>query len=116
MTIPGIKGQGHDSITSNTNLYWFLLGISDERLDQTRRKRLRVEFDGDFGDADVKRTRKSTEDATGGDHRLMIPPQHSEGGDYPISNFFRDMLDPGIYIHTVTTRAWVVILSCNYTT
>ena len=70
----------------------------DERLDQTRRKRLRVEFDGDVDSADVKRIRKSTEDATSRDRRFMIPPQHSEDGDYPISNFCRDMPDPGISI------------------
>ena len=70
----------------------------DERLDQIRRKRLRVEFDGDVDSPDVKRIRKSIEDATGRDHRFMIPLQHSEGGDYPISNIFRDMPDPGTSI------------------
>ena len=56
--------------------------IPDERLDLTRRKRLRAKCDGDFESAranDVKRIRMSIESATGIDHRFVTPAQHSEG-------------------------------------
>ena len=58
--------------------------VSDERLDQTRRKRLRVECNGDivFESAkavDVKRVRTAIEDATGIDHQFVTHAQHSEG-------------------------------------
>jgi len=56
--------------------------VPDERLDLTRRKRLRAKCDGDFGSAranDVKRIRMSVESATGIDHRFVTPAQHSEG-------------------------------------
>ena len=58
--------------------------VSDERLDQTRRKRLWVECNGDivFESArasDVKRIRTAIEDATGIDHQFVTHAQHSEG-------------------------------------
>ena len=58
--------------------------VSDERLDQTRRKRLRVECNGDivFDSAravDVKRIRTAIESATGIDHQFVTHAQHSEG-------------------------------------
>ena len=58
--------------------------VSDERLDLTRRKRLRVECNGDivFESAraiDVKRIRTAIEDATGIDHQFVTHAQHSEG-------------------------------------
>ena len=56
--------------------------IPDERLDLTRRKRLRAKCDGDFDSAracDVKRIRMSVEGATGIDHQFVTPAQHSEG-------------------------------------
>ena len=58
--------------------------VSDERLDQTRRKRVRVECNGDivFESArafDVKRIRTAIEDATGIDHNFVTHAQHSEG-------------------------------------
>ena len=56
--------------------------VSDERLDQTRRKRLRAKCDDDFDSAravDVKRIRTAIESATGIDHQFVTPAQHSEG-------------------------------------
>ena len=56
--------------------------VSDERLDLTRRKRLRTKCDDDFDSAvasDVKRIQKAIEDATGIDHQFVIPAQHSDG-------------------------------------
>jgi len=58
--------------------------VSDERLDLTRRKRLRVECNGDivFESAravDVKRIRTAIEDATGIDQQFVTHAQHSEG-------------------------------------
>ena len=58
--------------------------VPDERLDLTRRKRLRVECNGDivFESArasDVKRIRTAIEDATGVDHQFVTHAQHSEG-------------------------------------
>ena len=56
--------------------------IPDERLDLTRRKRLRANCDGDFDSAranDVKRIRMSIEGATGIDHQFVTPAQHGEG-------------------------------------
>ena len=53
--------------------------VSDERLDQTRRKRLRVECDDDYNSArasDVKRIQTGLESATGIDHTHA---QHGEG-------------------------------------
>ena len=58
--------------------------VSDERLDRTRCKRLRIECNGDivFESAravDVKRVRTAIEDATGIDHQFVIHVQHNEG-------------------------------------
>ena len=58
--------------------------VSDERLDQTRRKRLRAKCndDYDFDTArtdDVKRIRTAIESATGIDYWFVTPAQHSEG-------------------------------------
>ena len=56
--------------------------VPDERLDLTRRKRLRAKCDGDFDSAratDVKRVQTSIESATGIDHQFVTPAQHSEG-------------------------------------
>ena len=56
--------------------------VPDERLDLTRRKRLRVKCDSDFESAranDVKRIQMSIESTTGIDHRFVTPAQHSEG-------------------------------------
>ena len=56
--------------------------ILDERLDQTRRQKLRAKCDGDFDSAracDVRRVQSSIEGATGIDHRFVTPAQHSEG-------------------------------------
>ena len=56
--------------------------VSDERLDQTRRKRLTAKCDDDFDSAravDVKRIRTTIEDATGIDHQSMTHAQHNEG-------------------------------------
>ena len=59
--------------------------VPDERLDLTRRKRLRAKYDGDLKSAradDVKRIWMSIEASTGIDHRLVTPAQYSEGGDH----------------------------------
>ena len=56
--------------------------VSDERLDQTRRKRLQPKCDRDFNSArafDVKRIQTAIESATGIDHQFVTPAQHSEG-------------------------------------
>ena len=56
--------------------------VSDERLDLTRRKRLRAKCDDDFDSAravDVKRIRTAIESATGIDHQFVTHAQHSEG-------------------------------------
>ena len=56
--------------------------VSDERLDLTRRKRLRVECDDDFDSArasDVKRIRTAIGSATGINHQFVTHAQHSEG-------------------------------------
>ena len=56
--------------------------IPDERLDQTRRQKLRAKCDGDFDSAracDVRRVQSSIEGATGIDHGFVTPAQHSEG-------------------------------------
>ena len=58
--------------------------VSDERLDLTRRKRLRIECNGDivFESArafDVKRIRTAIEDVTGINHQFVTHAQHSEG-------------------------------------
>ena len=56
--------------------------VSDERLDLTRRKRLRAKCDDDFDSAravDVKRIQTAIESATGIDHQFVTHAQHSEG-------------------------------------
>ena len=82
--------------------------VPDERLDLTRRKRLRVKIDGDFDSAraaDVKRIWTSIESATGIDHHFVTPLQHSEDSGYPISKFHRDMADPGMCIMYYCTHS-----------
>ena len=78
--------------------------IPDERLDLTRRKRSRVDDYDSAIAADVKRIRQSTEDVTGIYHRFTTLALHSEGGDFPISEFNRDMPDPGIFILSVASQ------------
>ena len=77
--------------------------IPDERLDLTRRKRLRAKCDGDFDSAranDVKRIKMSVEDATGIDHRFVTLAQHSEGSliltfliPDSVSGIFKELCD-----------------------
>ena len=74
----------HDRYPINRLLTNMPNPISDERLDQTRRKRLRVECNGDivFDSArasDVKRIQTAIEDATGIDHQFVTHAQHNEG-------------------------------------
>ena len=93
--------QYHDRYPINRLLRDMPDPVSDERLDLTRRKKLRAVCDGDviFESAkavDVKRIQTAIEDATGIDHRFVTPLQRSEGGDYPMSKFHRDMADPGM--------------------
>ena len=97
--------QYHDRYPINRLLTDMPDPVSDERLDQTRRKSLRVECsDGDivFESAravDVKRIRTSIESATGIDHQFVTHAQHSDGGGYyRIRKSHRDMADSGICI------------------
>ena len=74
----------HDRYPINRLLTDMPNPVSDERLDQTRRKKVRVECNGDivFESAravDVKRIQTAIEDATGIDHQFVIPAQHSDG-------------------------------------
>ena len=74
----------HDQYPINRLLTDMPNPVSDERLDQTRRKRLRVECNGDivFESAravDVKRIRTAIEDATGIKHQFVTHAQHNEG-------------------------------------
>ena len=93
--------QYHDRYPINRLLRDMPDPVSDERLDLTRRKRLRLECNADIESArvtDIKRIRTAIESATGIDHRFVTPLQHSVGGDYPMSKFHRDMADPGMCI------------------
>ena len=77
--------------------------ISDERLDQTKRKTLRAKCSDDFDNAravDVKRIQTSIEGATGIDHRFVTPAQHSEGSfilifliPESVSSIFQELCD-----------------------
>ena len=74
--------QYHDRYPLNRLLKDMPNPVSDERLDLTRRKRLRVECDDDFDSAsslDIKRIRTSIEDATGIDQQFVTHAQHREG-------------------------------------
>ena len=84
--------------------------VSDETLDLTRRKRLRVECNGDivFESArafDVKRIRTAIEDATGIDHQFVTHAQHSEGSliltfliPASVSSIFQELFDEDLEI------------------
>ena len=77
--------------------------ISDERLDQTKRKTLRAKCSDDFDNAravDVKRIQTSIEGAAGIDHRFVTPAQHSEGSfilifliPESVSSIFQELCD-----------------------
>ena len=72
--------QYHDRYPINRLLKDMPDPVPDERLDLTRRKRLRAKCEDDFNGArvsDVKRIRTAIEGATGID--LVTPAQHSEG-------------------------------------
>ena len=76
--------QYHDRYPINRLLTNMPNPVSDERLDLTRRKRLRVECNGDIvfessRAVDVKRIRTAIESATGIDHQFVTHAQHSEG-------------------------------------
>ena len=74
--------QYHDRYPLNRLLKDMPNPVSDERLDLTRRKRLRVECDDDFDSAssfDIKRIRTSIEGATGIDQQFVTHAQHSPG-------------------------------------
>ena len=76
--------QYHDRYPINRLLKDMPDPVSDDRLDQTKRKRMRVECSGDIDfesatAADVKKIRKSVEGATGIDHHFVTHAQHSEG-------------------------------------
>ena len=56
--------------------------VSDERLDMTRRKRLRPMCESDFDSTravNIKRIQTAIESATGIDHQFVTPSQHNEG-------------------------------------
>ena len=82
--------------------------VSDERLDLTRRKRLRAKCDDDFDSAratDVKRIQKSIENATGIDRQFVTPAQHSEGSfiltfliPMSVSGLFQELCDEDLEI------------------
>ena len=84
--------------------------VSDDRLDLTRRKRLRVECNGDivFESArafDVKRIRTAIENATGIDHQFVTHAQHSEGSliltfliPESVSGIFQELCDEDLEI------------------
>ena len=74
--------QYHDRYPINRLLRDMPDPVSDERLDLTRRKRLRVECHDDFDSAralDIKRIRTAIESATGINHQFVTHAQHSEG-------------------------------------
>ena len=74
--------QYHDRYPINRLIRDMPDPVLDERLDLTRRKRLRAKCDGDFDSTravDVKRIRRFIERATGIDYQLVTPAQHSEG-------------------------------------
>ena len=83
--------QYHDRYPINRLLRDMPVPVSDDRLYQTRLKRLRIESSGDiiaFESAravDVKRIRTAIESATGIDHQFVTHAQHS-----------KDMADAGI--------------------
>ena len=94
--------------------------VPDERLDLTRRKRLRATCDLDFDSAranDVKRIRKSIEDSTGIDHRFVTPAQHSEGSliltfliPDSVSGIFQELCDEDLEL---LAEAGIVELQIN---
>ena len=74
--------QYHDRYPLNRLLKDMPDPVSDERLDLTRRKRLRAKCDDDFDSAravDVKKIQTAIETATGIDQQFVTHAQHSEG-------------------------------------
>ena len=74
--------QYHDRYPNNRLLRDMPEPVPDERLDLTKRKRLRAKCDEDFHSArasDVKRIQTTIQDATGIHHWFVTPAQHSEG-------------------------------------
>ena len=74
--------QYHDRYPINRLLRDMPDPVSDERLDLTQRKRLRVMCNDDYNSArasDVKRIQTAIESATGIDHWFVTHAQHSEG-------------------------------------
>ena len=95
--------------------------VSDERLDLTRRKRLRAKCDDDFDSAravDVKRIRTAIESATGIDHQFVTHAQHSEGClnlifliPESVSCIFQELCDEDLEI---LAEAGIVELQIDY--
>ena len=74
--------QYHDHYPSNRLLRDMPKPVPDEKLDLTRRERLRAKCDGNFDSAratDVQGVQTSIENATGIDHHFVTPAQHNEG-------------------------------------
>ena len=100
--------QYHDRYPHHRQLRDMPDPVPDERLDLTRRKRLRAKCDGDFNSAraaDVKRIRTSIESATGIDHQFVTPAQHSEGSfiltfliPESVSGLFQELCDEDLEI------------------
>ena len=100
----------HDRYPINRLLTDMPNPVSDERLDLTQRKRLRVECNGDlvFETAkafDVKRIRTAIESATGIDHQFVTHAQHSEGSliltfliPESVSCIFQELFDEDLEI------------------
>ena len=84
--------------------------VSDERLELSRRKRLRTKCNGDYDSArafGVKRIRTAIESATGIDHLFVTPAQHSEGSlnltfliPKGVVNAFQELCDEDLQILT----------------
>ena len=74
--------QYHDWYSTNRLLQDMPNPVSDERLDMTRRKRLRTMCESDFDSTravDIKRNQTAVESATGIDHQFVTSSQHNEG-------------------------------------
>jgi len=78
----GLLQEYHDRYPHLRQLSDLPEPVPDERLDLTRRKRLRAKCDIEFESAranDVKRVQMSIESATGIDHQFVTHAQHNEG-------------------------------------
>ena len=73
--------QYHDGYPTNRLLQDMPNPVSDEKLNMTRRKRLKPMCESDFDSTravDVKRIQTAIESAFGIDHQVVTPAQHNE--------------------------------------